>query len=265
MVVEKPRLLYTAESNRRPYIRRFFWMLLATVAAVAALIALEEAQARGESINEVLNVGTFVAILTAGLLFFRMMLNLIRAIFTRTQSVKVFDRGFIWQRNDDEYKYSWPQVRAFKEGARVIRLFGRPLLVLGSHTLTTRDDKDFRFSAKMGNPETFAQVIRPHLADATGSAIGRALRNNKIVKVHPKLIVHTQGLVVDNQKIPWSKVDIRRKGNQLEILRHNGRDFKSVGKFNTSDVENVGGFLDIADSLIRNHQPERFNIPAQRM
>jgi hypothetical protein len=266
MVVEKPRLHYKAESRRRPYFRRFMWMLLGTVAAAACWLALAEAQARGESLPELLEIGVVVAIIVMGLLFIRALVNLIRWFSTRAEKVYVFDQGFIWERNDEQYKYSWMQLRSFREGANTLRLFGRPLLTTGAHKLLMRDGEEFAFTGRLGDVDRFAHAIRNQIAETTGTVMGRALRNNKTVRLHPNLIVKPKGLVVDKHRIPWSRVNVETRGRKLDIQRLNDDGkFKTVKTFNIRDIDNLGGFLELADSTIRNHQPERFNVKTYEM
>jgi len=132
---------------------------------------------------------------------------------------------------------------------------------IGAHELTMRDGKTFTFTARNGDTDRFAKSVRKQIAEVTGTAMGRALRNNKSVQLHPKLIVATGGLVAAGDKIPWSRVDIKKQGNKLEILKlERDGQFKRVHQYPVHQLENLPGFLDLADSLVRNHQPQRFNI-----
>ena len=261
MSKDRPKLLFQARTRRRPYIRRFMWMLLGFVAAFAGYIALEEARARGESVPELLQIGSGLTLVVAGLLFIRMVVNLYRALTTPTETVRVFPQGFTWERGDDKHKYSWMQVRAFREGARPLKVFGVRLATVGAHELTIRDGRTFKFSARNGDTDRFAKSVRKPIAEVTGTAMSRALRNDKSIQIHPKLVVAKGGLVAAGDKIPWSRVDIKKQGNKLEILKlkKNG-EFKRVRKYPVHQLENLPGFLDLADSLVRNHQPQRFNI-----
>lgn len=264
MVMEKPRLLYKVEHQRQPYVRRFMWLLLALVATVAAYLALTFATGRGDSVPGLLAVGTAMALIVGGLLFIRVVWNLYRALTTRTETIRIFDRGFTWERKGEVHKYSWMQVRTLKQGARAFRLFGRPVMWRGTHTLITRDDKTFKFGARQGDPDRFLLAISPQIADVTGTAMGRALRADKAVRVHPALVLRSKGLVVKEQAIPWTRADVIAKGNTVEIRQlEKGGEFKRIKRLKAHEFENLPGFLDIAESAIRNHQPKRFNIKVQ--
>lgn len=277
MVMDRPKLLFKADTERRPYLRRFAWMVLGMITALAAYIAIGEAAARNiqdqpfldlerwdRVVNLALEAGWWVALILVVLLFYRAVVNLWRGLTTRNESIRVFDQGFAWKRGDNQYKYSWAQLKGFREGGHTITIFGRPLLQWGGHTLIMRDGKRFTVTARHGNLRRFAKVVEPYVADRMGTIMGQALRQSKSVRLHPDLTLTPQGIVAGDHKIPWSQVDVQVKNNRIAIRRlgKNGK-FRTVKRFNKSQIDNVAGFLDIAHTTIQNHQPERFNIQTQ--
>ena len=64
MVPTRPRLVYQATIRRKPYFRRFAWSVLAAVAGVGALVALEEAAGRDDLTDHltILRIGGIVAL-----------------------------------------------------------------------------------------------------------------------------------------------------------------------------------------------------------
>lgn len=268
MGLDNPKLIYAFKVERKPSVRRFMWMLLAFVASVSAWVALDEIIGRGEDVDpRLLDAGQTIAIILAIILGIRALIHLVRAIRTKTQSAQFFDRGFRWQYGKREpNKYSWSQLNTFREGGRVITFFNRPILQFGAHVLTMRDGKRYRFSARHGDMRRFAKVVRPIVADITGTRMAQALRNKKKVRIHADLIIQAGGIVAGKHKIRWSDVDLTTTKTKLTVSKKdkNGQ-FKSVKTYRIRDLDNLAGFLDIAHSTMRNHQPERFNIKTYGM
>jgi hypothetical protein len=89
--------------------------------------------------------------------------------------------------------------------------------------------------------------------------MGRILREEKPVKIHPRLTVWPGGVEVGRQEIPWSELDVRLKGSQLIIRRKNrSGKFRTVRRYNARKVDNVGGFMELVSATIPNYQRERF-------
>jgi hypothetical protein len=74
------------------------------------------------------------------------------------------------------------------------------------------------------------------------------------------------GVVAGKEKIKWSQLDIAVKGGRLTVkkLAKDGK-FRTVKAYPLRQLDNVGGFLELANVTIRNHQPQRFNIKTQGM
>jgi hypothetical protein len=236
-------------------------MLLATVAAAGAWIALDYATGREDVDPDILRAGQIVAVFAIIMLVYQFLRNLLRALRLRTESARFFDKGFTWTRGKETHKYAWSQVRAFRTGARAIRLGRWTLVQFGSQRLTMNDGQTYRIGALQGDMRRFAAAVRPYIADVTGTRIGRALRAGKSVKLHPKLVITGGGLVVGKKRIRWSDVDVSVKRGKLVVSQQNAKgNFKPVRRYDTRQIDNLAGFLDVAHSTIRNHQPQRFNI-----
>ena len=259
MVPGKPKLLYTAEIRRNRYFRRFMWLLLAVVAAGAAFMALDEAAAREAADGDVLQIGKIVALGVVILLAVRALLNLLHFFTTRNESVRIYDRGLVWQRGKKQYKYSWAQLKAFRDGARTRKLLGRSIFHTGAHTFEMRDCQTFKLTWKHGNIDDVSKAIDPYIADTIGTMMGKALRNSKSVQVNPKLSMNKNGIVAGDTRIPWSRVDVRVQNGKLTILEMTPeKKFQTVRRYDTRKVDNLAGFLDVADGIIRSHQRDRF-------
>jgi hypothetical protein len=266
MVLDKPQLLFQAEVRRKVYTRRFFWLILAIIAIVAAWLALKEAVKEEDIDPKLLDVGQFIALILIVILSIRAAITFARMLTVKNEQIRVFDRGFTWTRGKKDYRYSWSQLKTFREGARTISLFGRPLVQVGALTLTMRDDATFKITSRHGDTREFVTAVRPFIADITGTVMGLALRQNKSVRLHPKFILAPSGVVAGKDKIRWSELDIVVKRGSMFVKRLNKKGkFKTVKKFSVHDINNLAGFLDVADSVIRNHQPERFAIRTKGM
>lgn len=271
-MLEKPRLIYEFNISRRQDVRRFFWNLLAAVAGFGAWVALDAVPSRVDVTFDplFLQVGGIVALGVTALFAVRALFNLLRAVRRTNESGRIFDKGFTWSRGagkrKSEERYAWSQVKTFREGVRTLRIGRLVLAQSGAHVLTMRDGNVYKFTAAKGDPRVFVKAVRPLVADVMGERMAQNLRSGKTIRVHPQLALAEPGIMVGNQKIRWSEVDITVKGGRLAIkkLDKNGK-FRRVKIFPLTQLDNVGGFMEIANMTIRNHQPKRFNIKTQGM
>ncbi|MCU0496371.1 MAG: hypothetical protein MUF87_03350 [Anaerolineae bacterium] len=264
MVLDKPKLIYTITVERQRYLKRFFWNLLALVAAFGAWVALNQAGGRGIADPLLIQVGEILALGVVALFFVRGIFNLWRWLTRRKESIQFFDRGFIWQQRGIDHKYKWTQVKSFREGVRPLRIGPWVIATLGAQTLTMGDNRAFRITAVHGDVRLITSYVRPYIADVIGERIARALRENKAVQLHPSLIMHSAGLQIGRNKIRWEQVDVEIRGDRLLIKKLNDRQkFKVFKTFNIRQIDNLGGFLEVANITIQNHQPHRFNIKVQ--
>lgn len=248
------QIRYQFQINRHTYVKRLRWQLLIMLIVGGAFFALDLAgrSEDAESLSyQLLDVGKLVAGVVLGLLFIRAGLMFYRAFTNRPESARFFDQGFAWQRGKKAYKYSWSKLKTIRESPASVRF-------------TMADGATFRFTRKHGNVRELIHVLDEPLADVLGTRMGRMLREKgKAIRLHPDLIITTKGVVSGKHKIPWSRVDVARKGNQIVIRQMGERRFKTVKKLKVADVDNVPGLLDLVDSLLRVHQPGRFDIKTQ--
>lgn len=261
MYDEKPRLLYEVSVERGRLRGRFFRLALLVLLVAGAYWALSEAARRGLVEALVLDVGQLVAVALGGLLAVRALYHLLLWIVRRSESVRVFDKGFVWTRGKTQAKHSWGQLATYREGARGVYLFGKmPLLQWGAHRLTLRDGTVYKFNGRFGDTRLFASAVRKPAAEATGARIGQILRSDRPVRVHSHLTLYYGGVESGKTEIPWDALDIRLKRGQLVIRQKNPatNQWRVVRRYPQHTVDNVGGVLDITTEMIRLNQPERF-------
>lgn len=260
MAADKPRLIYGITIRRGRFFKRFLRAVFLVLVVAGAYLALAEAARRGVVDLRLLDIGQMVAILLAGLLAVRGLYNLFLALTRRSESVRFYDKGFVWSRKGQDHKYPWHQLTTYREGSRGIYLLGRwPLAQWGANTLTMADNTVFRFTGRFGDTRPCADAIRRYTAYVTGVRMGRTLRSEQAIKLHPKLIIYPTGIESGKYEIHWSEVDVKFENGRL-IIRRLGPDgkFKTVGRYARHGVDNVGGFLELSSTTIRNYQPERF-------
>jgi hypothetical protein len=258
-VPRKPKLLLQYSVQRRPFFRRAAWSLLAAVTMVGAAGALELAVERGTIDATLHTIGTILTLAAAALFGLRALVNFITGLRRRTETIRIFDQGFTWTRGDENLKYGWGYLKTYREGGRGLYLGKRPLLQWGAQRLTMRDGRVFRITGAYGDLRRYAAAIRPYAARVTGTQMGRILREEHPVKLHRQLTVWPGGVEAGKKEIPWSEVEAKLRGSQLSILqRAKSGKFKTVRRYDTHTVDNVGGFMEVAEATIRNHQRERF-------
>lgn len=265
-VPRKPKLLYQITIERRRYVRRLLWSLLAAVAGVGALAALTTAQARGIGDALLMQVGSAIALVAAALFGLRALASLWLALRRRTETIRLFDKGFVWSRRGNDQQYGWSRIRNFREGGGGLYLGRRPLLQWGAHRLEMEDGAVFRITGAHGDLRHLRRLLRRPAAHFTGMTMGATLRREQPVKLHRHLTAWPGGLEVGKFEIPWSEADVRLQNNHITIFRRmpNGK-FRKVRRFDVRSINNAGGFLDVAAVTIRTHQRERFekNRPAE--
>jgi hypothetical protein len=257
--LKKPKLLFQAVVTKQPYRKRFWFSVLIIAATLGAWYALDMAGKRGLVDMRLTDIGWLAAAAIVALMTVRAFLSLFRIITRKNETLRFFDRGFSWIRGDQKYQYSWAKVDVFREGANGIYLGKRPLVQWGVHTLTMSDGQVFKVTPVYGNLRRFARVVRPYIAEATGVQMARALREYQSVQLHRKLTVWSGGIEIGKREIPWSGLNVGLEKSRLVIQAKDGKGkFKTVKRYNMRKVDNVGGFVELATSTIRNHQRERF-------
>jgi hypothetical protein len=256
---EKPRLIYGASIQRGRFFKRFLRAAFLVLVVAGAYLALVEASARGLADPLLLDIGMLAAILLAGLLSVRGLYNLVMALARRRESVRIYDQGIVWTRGNQKFKYAWHQLVSYREGTRGIYLARWPLFQWGQNRFMMADGQRFRYNQRFGDTRAGSDAARRYAAYVTGVHMGRTLRAEQAVKLHPKLTIYPTGIEAGKQDVHWSEADVQLDGDRLIIkrLEPNGR-FKTIGRFPQRDVDNVGGFLEVAEATIRNYQPERF-------
>lgn len=260
-IPQKPKLLYQVTIERKRFFRRFAWALLATVAAAGALIALNIANERGAADATLLIVGVFIAGIVGAIFLVRALFNLWRALRRRSETLRLFDQGFVWTIAGKDYQYGWSKLQTYRDGGHGLYLGKRVLLQWGALKFRMDDDRAFKVTGVHGDLRQLSTFIGRRAAHMTGIYMGKMLRAEKPVKIHPQLIVYPGGVQVGKTEIHWSEIDVRLKNGRLSIYRKNkSGKFSRVRQYNASQVDNVGGFMEVATTTIRNHQRERFGV-----
>jgi len=258
-IPQKPKRLYQVTIERRKYIRRLVWSLLAAVGGLGAFFALEEAKIREMADPAILQAGGIISLVAAGLFGLRALIYLWLGLRRRTETLRIFDKGIVVTTPKGERKYSWSQVKIYREGGRGLYLGKRPLAQWGSHRLKMQNGERFTLSGKYGDLRQTGAILRRYAAHSTGIQMGQALRAEKPVKLRRGLTVWPGGVAVGKQEIPWSELEVQLKRGRLTILRKNRKGkFRPVRRYSVQQVDNVGGFMEVAAATIRNHQRERF-------
>ncbi|TVR24500.1 MAG: hypothetical protein EA396_00810 [Anaerolineaceae bacterium] len=275
---QSPRLIYQAQTERTPHRRRAIFLTFAILAVSGAFYLLQQIRSgdadfleadQADALADVnpllLDGGVVVAVIVLAALFIRFILNIRAALTLKNERVRVFDQGFTWERDGILARYSWTKVKRYREGARVIAVFGRPLIKTGAHRLTMSDGREFRFSGRLGDPRQFDHAIAPIIADITGSRMGAALFDGRSMKLG-KIAITPAGVIAGKHKLSWRSVDITRRGDKVHFQRasKDGGAFQPVTTVSVRKIDNVAGFLDVAESVIQNHQPHRFNIRTKK-
>ncbi|MBE0690485.1 MAG: hypothetical protein IH587_10240, partial [Anaerolineae bacterium] len=216
------------------------------------------AQRRGLADGLLLDVGRLVAVILAGLLAVLAGLSLFRTLTRPNEQIELYDQGFVWKRGKQTHRYAWNKVNIFREGAGGLLLFNRPLLQWGSQQIVTRDGVVHRFKPAHGDTRQFARAVRKYVGPLTSTRMGQMLRAERPIKIHPRLTVYPGGVEANGREIPWSQMSIKVRGNVMRIRQQqpNGK-YKTIARFNTRRIDNLVGFLELAQTTIRIHTGEK--------
>lgn len=244
----KTKLLMEATLSRRPFFRRAWLSLLGVIIAIFAIWGLYEAS-NLDKLPYGLWVPITIVIAIGGLLFLiRALVNLVRWYRTKNETLKLFNQGIVRTRGAETEKFGWGALHTYREGSKSLRL-------------TMQDGKVLKIDERYGDLDRWAQYIRRYAAQVTGVLIARAIREERPVVLHPKLTVWPGGVEVDKKEIPWAEVEARLTGKKLVIYqRAKSGNFQKVQQYNMHTVDNVGGFLEVAHSTMKNHQRDRFGV-----
>lgn len=260
MAVEPPRLLFESQTRRRPHIRRTLWSLLASLSGLTLVFAFEYVRKPLALPDTLADVGKLFSLAVFAVFGVRAIFAFGRALRIKTESFKFFDKGFVWQRGKQApIKYGYGQLQSWREAYTVSRWGQR-----GAIIFTTKDNQTYKITPVHGRLNTYADMLRPILTEMFGTRMARALRDGQQVRAHPKLTLAEQGIKVDGQAVRWRDVDVTvRKDKMVISKRVKAGGFSPIATFRLKDVENLGGFLDVAMGAIQSHQPERFGIETQ--
>lgn len=244
----KTRLFIESKVSRAPFFRRAWLSLLACIVLIIAIWGLHEAYILDKLSTE-LWTGLTIAVAIGGVLFLiRALINIVRWFRTKNETLKLFNKGIVRKRGTETVNFGWGSIHTYREGSRALRL-------------TMKNGQVLNIDQRYGELDRWASYIRRYAAQVTGVYIARAIREERPVRLHPKLTVWPGGVEVDQKEIPWSEVDARLVGKKLVIYqRAKSGNFQKVRQYNMHTVDNVGGFLEVAHSTMKNHQRDRFGV-----
>jgi hypothetical protein len=249
------RLLYAVSVRRGRYLRRSIFALIGGVASFGAAVALVESANRGVADSLLLNTGALLAIVLAGWFAVRCVFNLARWLGRRSADIRIYNQGVLWNVGGRERKYRWKQTLRYRQAARGLYIFSRPLIIWGANTLEMLEENNrtrtrLRFTAAFGDPRDFDEAVNPFASHITGMRIGAALRRDEPVTLHRALRIFPGGVEVSGRLIHWADLEAELGGNRLVIrMRRPDGKMKTVRRFAIRHVDNVGGFLDVAASM----------------
>lgn len=212
-----------------------------------------------------LRLAQTVAVVVAAMFTVRAVFNLGRAMLRRTQVAHFSREGFAWQVDETVHRYRWEKLARYRTGARTWRIFGIPVRRFGSHRLTMNDKRTFTLHHGITSPKKFDTAVGPVISEALGVKMADTLRSGQAVRLHPGLMVSKAGVIVFKGRkkigIKWAQADVKVAGGQLVIgtAGKNGR-FKTVRRYPAHRVDNLGGFLDLAEVMLTAHQPNRRTV-----
>ncbi len=266
-VPRKPKLLFSAVIERKRYIRRGLWSLLAAAAAVGAALALEVAAGQGVIDTTLQTVGLAAGLAATVFFGLRAALNLWYALRRRTERLRFFDKGFAWEQGGTTYKYRWSQLVTFREGGRGIYFGQRPIIQWGAYRLTMQGGRIFRVTPAHGDLRKFGAAVRRYAAHYTGIRMSRILRDKEgSVKLHRRLVLWPGGIEIGRAEIPWSELAINLRNTRLVVQRRDAKTgrFRTFRSFDARRIDNVGGLLELAEVTIQNHRRAQFSQAAAR-
>lgn len=244
----KPKLLLEVSLNRKPYFRRTWLSVMGVITALMGLWVLNEAENLG-ALPAGLWTPLTIAVALLGVVFLiRALVNFVRWSRTPDGSLKLYNQGIVRTTGKDTVKYGWGSIKSYREGSRMLRL-------------TMQNGGVITIDRRYGDLSKWAAIIRQYAARVTGVYIARAIREEQPVHLHPDLTVWSGGIEVSKKEIPWSEVDARLVKKQLIIYqRAKSGNFQPVRAFKMETVDNIGGFLEVAHSTMKNHQRDRFGV-----
>ncbi|MCA0458088.1 MAG: hypothetical protein LCI00_29245 [Chloroflexi bacterium] len=244
----KTKLFVESKINRAPYFRRAWLSLLGCIVAILAIWGLYEAS-NLEKLPSGLWLPLTIVVALGGLLFLiRALVNLVRWFRTKDETLKLFNKGIVRTRNGQNETFGWGSIKTYREGSKELRL-------------TMKNGDVLTIDRRYGEFERWASYIRRYAAQITGVHIARAIREERPVHLHPKLVVWPGGVEVDKKEIPWADVEARLNKGKLTIYQKSkAGGFQKVRQYKMNTVDNIGGFLEVAHSTMKNHQRERFGV-----
>lgn len=260
MSLDMPVLLYQTQTLRAPYVKRMWFSFLMGVIALIGVFVIRQLDSQIGN-NQIVFFSILSLLFLAVFLLLRFVWLLMNVRRVHNERVRVYDQGIIWEKDGELRRYAWDKIKRYRRGAKVATLFGKPLWVRGEQVLWMVNGDELRFHKRLGDPRELDRTVAPIIADVTGERMGMALREKRAVKLSDDLMMASGGIVAGKHKVSWKTVDIQLNKDKLVIYKlQEGGKFKPLITFPAQRVDNLAGFMDVAESIIQNYQPHRFNI-----
>lgn len=266
---QAPELVFRGGVQRETYVKRWRWALVAMIAGggiwyILTLPLVSDAikntaylpiTAQAVILNMGQVIGALVVLFAGG----RFAINLVYASRRKTQRMKFYDRGFVWERDGETHKYSWNAVKTVREFPGELKIAGRVVRHTGGVTLKMRDGTVFTFTPIHGNVRDLIRRVSPYYAEEIGIRMGQAIRMGKTIQIHPQIAFAEQGLRIGDKTLSWARVNLDMTDDERDLLINRfdkQGNIKPVVSIPTAEIDNLGGFLEIATTTIENHQRE---------
>ena len=269
---DKPQRLYRAGTSPRPYRKRLRRALMVALAGGGVFVLFSLPLVTDAITNfdlfavpdvarsGVILAGRLIALLVLLLGAVRAALNVVPALRRRLERVTFYGEGFVWERPGAKNRHGWKSVKTIRENPRRWQIGGRTVLEWGEVTFKLRDGTRYRLTPAHTDLNAFLERVRPYYADIMGTRMAQRARQGQSFRVHPKLVVTPEGLVINNkQRIGWANLHVRVDDGEL-VVSHikKGGSPRPVTTYPAHEVDNLAGLLDFVEMTADNFQRDTY-------
>ncbi|MFZ4828954.1 MAG: hypothetical protein ACOYLB_16515 [Phototrophicaceae bacterium] len=252
---DKPILIHRVRIKQDEYVRRFRASLLASLVGGGVLLMLLIPQVASLIPFPLVQLGGMIAaflflLVSLGRTFYRFRLVKQRP----DEDIQFYDKGFIWRRkNTPDAKYGWNAVKTVR---RLYKHTRSGKVRSGHIEWVMRDGQTFRYETHHGDLDHFVQKVEPYANSEIGSRMAHWVRGGQLFKIHPKLGVHPEGILIgEDQLLEWAYLALSVQKDKVEIsLRNEDQTLEEVVSVPVWEVINLGGFIELASTTTENYQ-----------
>ena len=237
------------------FIRRFRSSLIASLVGGAVWLML--------MIPQVSSLIPFPLVQLVGMVsaFVFMLISLGRAIYRfrlarqrQDEDILFYDKGFVWRRKDTpEAKYGWNAIKTIR---RLYKHTRRGKGQRGYIELMMRDGQTFQYGTHHGDLDQFVAKVEPYANAEIGNRMAHWVRSGQIFKIHPRIAVHPEGILIDGEHLlDWVYLTLTVNNDLLQIaIRHPDESVEPLLNLPVPEVVNLGGFMELASTTAENYQ-----------